>query len=412
MASRADNNRIDKLRQDAEKKIPEQSAALDEEIDSMSADDLRHLIHELRVHETELQMQNENLRQTQAELEKLQERYRELYDNAPVGYISIDLDGIVHTANQTAADLLSVSRKKLIGQGFTRYVAEEDRSRYLEFIEPLSTRQPHGWVEVRLVQTEGEMFYTRLEAHALERGQPESTEILLCLSDISEKKQAEDELSKARDQLRKLAAHLQNVREEERTSIAREIHDDMGQVMAYLKMSLPVIEARIPETDSETLQRIHTMEASLAESIKSTKNLISRLRPYHLDELGLIPALRSYTRQFQEQSGIETHFFVSDMEFEFTKEKETAVYRIVKEGLSNVARHSGAGYVVVNITKSRKKVVLEISDDGSGFTQLADNEETSYGLTGMRERALAVGGDLDIDSETSGGTRLTAWFPT
>lgn len=375
-----------------------------EETGSMSADDLRHLVRQL-------QMQNKAFRERQQELDKLQARYWELYDNAPVGYISIDSDGIVHTANKTAATLLDLARKKLIDSCFINYIAEEDRNRYLEFLKPLAGMQPHGWLEVRLLKAGGETFYARLEGHALNRGEPESSEILLCLSDISEKKQAEDELAKARDQLRKLTAHLQGIREEERKSMAREIHDEMGQVMAYLKMSLPAIEARIPETDSETRRRINTMKEALSESIRSTRNMISRLRPYHLDELGLIPALESCVQDFREQSGIEAHFFSNGVPQGLRPEKQTTVYRILREGLSNVALHSGASRVVVSITATPKKIVLEIRDDGKGFVQTPEEAETSYGIMGMRERAADVGGGLEIDSGASRGTRLTAWFP-
>lgn len=399
-----------KLRRGAGKQIPGSTDA-SQEIESMSADGLRHLVHEMRVHEIELRIQNDTLRQTQYELEKLQERFMELYDNAPVGYISIDTGGAINTANRTAADLLGLTRKELVGRSFTRCVATGDKTRFLEFIKPLSPGRPHGWEEVRLLKAGGEIFYTRLEGHALNRGGPESSEILLCLSDISEKKQAEDELAKTRDRLRKLAVHLQSVREEERKSIAREIHDEMGQVMAYLKMSLPVIEARIPETDTETRRRIQTMKGSLADSIQSTKSIISRLRPYQLDELGLIPALESYVQEFQQQFGIKTHLFASDMQPGLSPEKATAIYRIVKEGLSNVARHSGASYVVVSITEGSKKITLEIRDDGVGFAKIAYDSDTSYGIIGMRERAVSVDGDLEIYSRTNSGTRLTAWVP-
>ncbi len=410
MGPQADDNQTDKLRREAEKQIPGSTDA-SQQIESMSPDELRHLVHELRVHEIELRMQNDTLRQTQYELEKLQERFRELYDNAPVGYISIDTEGIINTANRTSADLLGLIRKELIGRRFTRFISSGDKTRYLEFFKPLTSGHPHGWVEVRLLKAGGESFHARLEGHAMAHGKPEADEILLCLSDISEKKQAEDELEKTRDQLRKLAAHLQSVREEERKSMAREIHDEMGQVMAYLKMSLPVIEARIPETDTETRRRIQTMKESLADSIQSTKSIISRLRPYQLDELGLIPALESYVQEFQEQSGIKTHLFASEAQPGLSPEKATALYRIVMEGLSNAARHSGASYVVVSITEGCKKITLEISDDGAGFKKIAEDSETSYGIMGMRERAMSVDGDLEIDSETSRGTRLTAWFP-
>ncbi|MFO7932388.1 MAG: PAS domain-containing protein, partial [Desulfosalsimonas sp.] len=125
MGPQADDNQTDKLRREAEKQIPGSTDA-SQQIESMSPDELRHLVHELRVHEIELRMQNDTLRQTQFELEKLQERFMELYDNAPIGFISIDMDGIVHTANRPAADLLGLTRKELIGRNFTRCVAAQD----------------------------------------------------------------------------------------------------------------------------------------------------------------------------------------------------------------------------------------------------------------------------------------------
>lgn len=410
MDRNANKNEFERLRQEAEKEIQETTAA-NGGIHSMSKVDLQHLTHELQVHEVELQMQNETLRQTRAELEQTRDRYADLYDFAPVGYISIDMDGVIRSANRTAAALLTARRPDLIGQRFSGYIAGEDRDSYLRFLDPLQNRQAHGWEEVRLIKTDGDRFHARLEGHLMGAESGEHAEILLCLSDISEKKQTEAELKKTRDQLRELAGHLQNVREEEQSAIAREIHDEMGQVLVYLKMSLSAIEDRIPESDTDTRKRIRTMKESLGEIIKTTKNLITRLRPYMLDELGLIAALESYTRDFQEKSGIQTYLFVSSKDLSFNREKETAVYRIVQEALSNVARHSGASYVVVNISKTGKEIALEVSDDGSGFEQKDGSIKTTHGLMGMRERALVFDGEIFIDSEPGRGTRLTARIP-
>jgi len=404
------NSNTRNLRQAAEKKIQKPSDT-DEEIQSMGPADLRRMIHKLRVYEVELEMQNETLRETQAELETARRRYLDLFDQAPVGYVSIDEKGIVRSTNQTAADLLATQPGRVIGKRFSTHVYPADRDRYFQFLKPLSDGKSNEWEEVRLIQAGGSSFNARLQGKALTDGGNQSLEILLCLSDISEKKQAETELSKTRDQLRGLASYLQSVREEERAAIAREIHDELGQVMSYLKMGLSDIELRLPEADTETRQRIHKMKNALAETIKTTKSMITRLRPYTLDELGLASALENYVHDFRKESGIEADLFVNISNLYLGEEKETAVFRIVQEALTNVARHSGAGHVVINLSSNGQQVMIEISDDGIGIKELDYNSPQSCGLLGMRERAVALGGDVNIHSGPIHGTRLTAWMP-
>jgi len=359
-------SRTPNLRQAAEKKIQKPSAT-DEEIQAMSPVDLHRMILELRVYEVELEMQNETLRETQAELETARQRYVDLFDQAPVGYVSIDEKGIVRSANQTAADLLAAPREKLIGKRFSTHVDPADRDRYFQFLKPLSAGKSNEWEEIRLIQTGGTPFSARLQGKTLTHEENPSLELLLCLSDITEKKQAETELSKTRDQLRGLAAYLQSVREEERAAIAREIHDELGQVMSYLKMGLSDIEMRLPETDTEPRKRIRNMNNTLVDTIKTTKALITRLRPYMLDELGLVPALENYVRDFREESGIETDLFVNTPKLNLGEEKETAGFRIIQEALTNAARHAGAGHMVINISGTGQQVMIEISDDGVGI---------------------------------------------
>lgn len=410
MTEQTGKSRTRNLRQAAEKKIQKPSVT-DEEIQSMDPAELRRMIHELRVHKVELEMQNETLRETQVELETARRRYLDLFDQAPVGYVSIDEKGIVRSTNQTAADLLATQPGNVIGKRFSTHVYPADRDRYFQFLNPLSDSKANAWEEVRLIQAGGSSFNARLQGKALTDGGNQSLEILLCLLDISEKKQAETELSKTRDQLRGLASYLQSVREEERAAIAREIHDELGQVMSYLKMGLSDIESRLPEADTETRQRIRKMKNALAETIKTTKSMITRLRPYTLDELGLVSALENYVHDFRKEAGIEADLFVNTSNLNLGEEKETAVFRIVQEALTNVARHSQAGHVVLNLSSNSQQVRLEISDDGIGIKELDFNSPQSCGLLGMRERAVALGGDVNIHSGPSRGTRLTAWIP-
>ena len=398
------------LRLAAEKKVRKPSVS-EEELKNMSPEYLRRMVQELQVYQIELEMQNETLRQTQAELQHTRDKLRQLYEHAPVGYVSLDVKGIIRSANQTAVQFLAATPGELIGKGFSTYVDAADREKYFDFFKTFQQHNSAGWEEVQLVQANGVRFYSRLEGKLMlyEKGQP--VEILLCLSDISEKKQAEAELSKTRDQLRELADHLQSVREEERLVIAREIHDELGQVLSYVKMGLSDVEAHIPGADTGIRDRIRNMKHSLANTIKTTKALITRLRPYMLDELGLVPALEQYTRDFRMQTGIEVDLFVDASNLDLEEKRETALFRITQEALSNVARHSQAQHVVIHLSLSGHKVMLEISDDGMGIRDMELKDRQTCGLLGMRERAMALGGDVEIQSGTKHGTRLTAWIP-
>lgn len=407
----SNSGNMQNLRQAAERQL-HKPVVTDEEIQAMGAEDLRRMVQDLRVYEIELEMQNETLRRTQEELEAARERYALLYDHAPIGYVSIDGKGVIRSANQTAGQLLHISPAKLIGKGFSAYVDVADRDKYFRFLKPLQDQEADNrWEEVRLIQKGGSRFYARLEGKPMEQGSEEASEILLCLSDISEKMAAEAELSKKKDQLRELAGYLQNVREEERAAISREIHDELGQVLSTVKLGLSDIESRMSESDSEIRDRIGHMKHTLAKTIKTTKSLITRLRPYMLDELGLIPALESYTHNFRQETGIETDLFVNVSDLDLGEKKETAVFRIIQEALSNVARHSNARHVVVNLSRNDQQLSVEISDDGIGIQETDFYSPQSCGLLGMRERAIALGGDVDIKSGATRGTHLNARIP-
>lgn len=374
----------------------------------MSAGEIERLFHELRVYQAELEMQNEALRTAHAELEAAKDRLSDLYDFAPVGYVQLSPKGLVDSANRTAEQMLAASRSQMTGRPFSVFVEEADHPAYFQLLRLLHEgRRFRAWQEAGLKPAGGATFPARLEG----RAKAGKREIRLAISDISEKKQAEEELEKARNELRELARHIQRVREEERTAMAREIHDDMGQVLLSMKMGLSNIEQQIPEADTEILGRIRKMKDSLARTIKSTKSLITRLRPYALDELGLLAALESAAKEFEEQSGIRVDFFHAAPLPNLDRERETALFRICQEGLANAGLHSGADHVVVHLTSGDGAVQLTISDNGSGIQDRQTGRQETFGIIGMRERALCFGGDVRIEGGSVHGTRLTARIP-
>jgi len=234
--------------------------------------------------------------------------------------------------------------------------------------------------------------------------------------DISERRQREEELNRSRDQLRLLAAHLQGVREEERTRIAREVHDQLGQMLTGLRMDTAWIEKRIealddPATRAPMGAKLTSMFALLDQMVKTVRRISSELRPGVLDDLGLAPALEWQAREWQERTGIECAVSSELGGVKVACEPGTALFRVFQETLTNVARHAGATRVAARLGVEAGAIVLEIRDNGRGITADEVRNSKSLGLLGMRERAKMLGGEFRIAGEPARGTTVTVRIP-
>jgi len=229
------------------------------------------------------------------------------------------------------------------------------------------------------------------------------------LLEIAERKRVEEQLRVSQEQLRALAAYLQSVREEERTRIARELHDEVGQALTGIKLSL----------ERSTGQQSDAVRADLSQALALTNELIGRvrdlsldLRPAMLDDLGLLAALSWHFDRYTKQTSIEVDFKRHGLEGRrFEPEIETAAYRIMQEGLTNVARHAGIDKVSVGIWADENMLCIRIEDLGRGFGPDSLTASTTAGLSGMRERAFMLGGRLIIECASGTGTLLIAELP-
>ena len=234
--------------------------------------------------------------------------------------------------------------------------------------------------------------------------------------DITERKQSEEKLNKSREQLRSLAARLQSVREGERIRIAREIHDELGQMLTGFKMDLCWLERRFTEMNTQAagiplLNKMKTMSGLIDEMVQSVRKISSELRPRALDDLGLVPAMEWQAREFEERTGLECQFTSPAADIHLPPDHCTAVFRIFQEALTNVARHARATRVTLHLQTSADHLVLEIRDNGRGITDEEVANSQSLGLLGMRERALILGGDVRISGATGDGTTVTVEVP-
>jgi signal transduction histidine kinase len=229
--------------------------------------------------------------------------------------------------------------------------------------------------------------------------------------EIAERTLAEEHLRASEEALRDLGSYLRSVREEEQTRIAREIHDELGQALTGLKMDLSWLANRLPAGQKPLLGKVTSMSKLIDDTIQAVRKIASGLRPEVLDEVGLAAAIGWQTRDFQMRTGIRCKADLPPDASGPDPERSTAVFRIFQEVLTNVARHAQATRVEIMLRMSPEQLLLEVQDNGKGITERDLRARKSLGLLGMRERALLLGGKIDITGAPGKGTKVTVSIP-
>jgi PAS domain S-box-containing protein len=224
------------------------------------------------------------------------------------------------------------------------------------------------------------------------------------MRDITERKLSEQKLHE-------LGVHLQSVREKERTRIARELHDELGQSMTALRFDLKWLGENTSSWEKSAHEKLQVMNNLVATTVDSIRRISDDLRPAMLDSLGLVAAIENHVTKFSEQSGIACDLSMNQTDYDLDPEVATALFRITQEVLTNVARHSGASLVVIRLQEIEDKILLIVQDNGCGLPPATDEKKKSFGLVGMRERVKMLGGTLDIFNEKGAGVRIEACVP-
>jgi len=220
-----------------------------------------------------------------------------------------------------------------------------------------------------------------------------------------------DQLEKSRAQLLALAHYEQTGREEERARMAREVHDELGQALTGLKMDLAWLQKHTGPKQKDLLQKFRDMSNLLDTTIQGVRRIATELRPGMLDDLGLVPAMEWQLQEFQKRSGIRCRFTSSLEEVAVDAEDTTALFRILQETLTNVARHASATRVEVSLDEEQGYVRLRVQDNGRGIAQSEANGSKSFGLLGMRERVNLRSGDFSIQGTPGRGTTVVIRLP-
>jgi PAS domain S-box-containing protein len=229
--------------------------------------------------------------------------------------------------------------------------------------------------------------------------------------DISKRVEAQEKIRQTSEQLRQLAAHLQDVREEERASMAREIHDELGQQLTGLKMDVYWLKEELTGAGEGIKQQVDSVLNLLDETIGTVRKISGALRPSVLDDLGLVEALRVHGREFQKRFGIEVDFSTDLEDVPIPAKLAISLFRIFQESLTNVARHADATKVSSQMTRSGHNIVLKIADNGRGFNIADTALKKTLGLLGMKERILMLDGVYEINSQPGNGTEIVVTVP-
>lgn len=227
--------------------------------------------------------------------------------------------------------------------------------------------------------------------------------------EVAERTHAELELTGLREQLRNLSNHLQNIREEEKTRIAREVHDELGQSLTALKMDLVCLKDELPQGQSELEERVQSMSGLIDSTITSVQRISSELRPQILDVMGLCEAISWQAKEYQKRTSLQ--FDLHCEHIPLNKELTTDLFRIFQETLTNVVRHAQAERVRVSFHQQDGRLTMEIADNGKGMNPEKIDDSQSLGLIGIRERVLFLGGDVAFLSAPGEGTKVVVNIP-
>jgi PAS domain S-box-containing protein len=292
--------------------------------------------------------------------------------------------------------------------------------------ELLRTEFPQPLAEIRAQLTraghwEGDLLKTAKDGRHIvvtgrwalqwgKRGQ--APRVLVISSDITERKRGEEALVLQREQLRALAERLQTVREEDRKKVARELHDQIGQILTSIKMDMTWVVRHLPESEVQVLARLAESIELINDGVKAVRIICSGLRPGVLDDLGLAAAIEWQASEFATRNNIRCEVSVPPIDLHLDGDRATATFRIFQECLTNVIRHAQAKSVRVDLCQEDENILLVVKDDGKGFSEAGfSNSLGSLGLLGMKERAQFCGGDVQIFSSPGNGTTVTVRVP-
>ena len=355
----------------------------------------------------ELETRIAERKQVESALRESEERYRELFENARDAMYVHDLHGTYIRVNKAAERLSGYPREEIVGRNFMEFISPDHIRHVREHFCTKLAQEGETTYEVDVLAKDGRRVPVEVSSRAIyENGAIIGVQGMA--RDITERKIAQEAL-----QL--FSRQLIEAQEDERRRIARELHDQIGQVLTAVKMNLYTVQQVC--TSNDTRSYVKDNIEAVDEALRLVRDLSVDLRPPVLDDLGLATAVRWYVDRYTRRTGlkVEVRIELPDENERFTREIETACFRIAQEALTNVVRHANATQVTVQLSKEGNDLLLRIKDDGVGFDRETlwhrESPAATLGLVSMQERAHAAGGIIEIDSKLSKGTEVWLSLP-
>jgi PAS domain S-box-containing protein len=332
----------------------------------------------------------------------------QVLDNVRDSVIVVDQHGRVRYWNRGAEAIYGYSAAEMLGCSIQRIhppgqSMTVDLHRILESGESLE--------ELERVRKDGTTVWVDVRRTVMRDAKGAVVGLLGVAKDVTERRRVTAALEESHGQLRSLADRLRRVREEERSAIARQIHDEMGQVLTALRLDVSWLEARLPAADQALHDKCAAMARLIEDTIGHVRVLATELRPAVLDDLGLSAAIEWEAQGFARRTGIPCDLRLAADLSGLDADRATDLFRILQEALTNVARHARARQVGIRLELSRDTLLLQVDDDGRGITATEAADPRALGLLGMRERALRWSGAVEVQARRAGGTSVTVRIP-
>ena len=381
----------------------------DVEMDVSSGDELGHLAESfnsmtesLRETTTSLDLLNREVEERKR-VEKSLRSLKKAIETIQLGITVCDTKGKIVYTNSAEARMHGYEADELIGKDVNVFAPSEIR-RPMTLEEII--RNGNLVRESVNIRKDDSTFPVNLISDVVIGASGEPVGIVTACEDITERKRTHEELERSREQLRSLALHLQNAREGERVRIARNIHDELGQILSVFKLDLLWISKRLRSDQKPISGKIEEVSGLVDNAIDSVQRISSDLRPTLLDDVGLVAGMEWQAGEFSKRTGIECNVSVEPEEIALDENMSVDIFRIFQEALTNVVRHAEATRIDVSLKVDSDKLLLEIKDNGRGIKEKEISSPGSLGLMGMRERVYSWGGELHINGVAGKGTTL------
>jgi PAS domain S-box-containing protein len=347
-------------------------------------------------------------------LARSEARLRGILDSAMDAIITVDETQHIVLFNAAAETVFGCPRDEAIGAPLACFSPERFRAGHGEHIRrfgdsPTSSRRMGEQRIVTGVRRSGEEFPIDASISQIsENGQKFYTVIL---RDVTLRVRADEALRRSKEELHELATAANQLREQEKRAIARELHDELAQALTGLKMDVAWIKDKLPAPPKPIADKLNAMESLLDSTVAATRRISSDLRPMMLDDLGLVPATEWLVQNFTERTGIRCELAIASADLDLQDPHATTVFRILQESLTNIAKHERASSVEITLARSDGALAISVRDNGIGFTPDSPRKPSSYGLVGLRERAYLLGGKVQINSAPGKGTVIDVHLP-